>query len=405
MQYPPFIKNSTYYKMDRSRTYNEQLLALSENLKKLHYLATSNYHDFDELIEAYLRAGIDIFQMTTGIVSNIKDDRDYIVKAVITNLDMIHTGDVFELEGTYCREVAKTRSTIGFPHVGEIPELKQHPVYVNLKLEAYISAPIFVNDILYGTLNFTSLHPREFGFSEQEHDFISMMAQSIGNFILLQEKEEGLKRLNQRMKELVGHLSHDLRNPLGAILSTAKVLNTYQLDESKQRKFIRGIYDEAAHSLELVNMILDTSAMQTGKIQLEKEPLEYIAIIDDSLKRANDLMMSSDLSIEIDNTAKGLIYADSKRMFQLFYNLILNACKYAKNGSVIHMKITDDDSRIRFSLGNYKENTLKQLDEARYRSIGYGQDIVKEVLQEHDSALSIKEDLDYYEVVFSLPRN
>ena len=120
--------------------------------------------------------------MQTGIVSHITDDKDYIIKDVISPLDVIHPDDVYPLEGTYCREVYKSHKTLGFPHVGEMHELKEHPVYVNLRLEAYISAPIYVHDTIYGTLNFTSTEPRTYGFSEHEHDLISMMAQSIGNF-------------------------------------------------------------------------------------------------------------------------------------------------------------------------------------------------------------------------------
>ncbi|MCW8988624.1 MAG: GAF domain-containing protein, partial [Gammaproteobacteria bacterium] len=204
MKYPEFIKSKIFYSLDKSKSETEQLAGLSENLKTLHQLSSRHFDSFEDLIASYLKAGIDIFQMETGIVSEIINDKDYIIKDVISPLDVLEAGSKFELEGTYCREVHKTKKVIGLPHVGEIEEMKGHPVYQNLKLEAYISAPIFVHDVLFGTLNFTSLAPRENGFSEHEHDLISLMANAIGNFILLQNKENSLLQLNERLKKLVG---------------------------------------------------------------------------------------------------------------------------------------------------------------------------------------------------------
>ncbi|MDX1296337.1 MAG: histidine kinase, partial [Sulfurimonadaceae bacterium] len=152
MQYPDFVDNDTYFRLDRSTSEHEQLTAMTNNLKKVHNLTTRHYDDFEELIAAYLRAGIDIFQMQTGIVSHINEEKQYIIKDVVTPLvEILHKNDVFELDGTYCREVAKSGRTLGFPHVGEMEALNSHPVYQNLKLESYISAPIYVRDTLYGT--------------------------------------------------------------------------------------------------------------------------------------------------------------------------------------------------------------------------------------------------------------
>lgn len=195
MQYPAFIENEEYFQLDDSKSYHEQLIALTNNIKRLHQLSIMQFDSFEILMQSYLKSGIEIFQMSTGIVSNIVDGKDYIVKDIVSNIKAIRTGDVFELEGTYCKEVVKSKKILGFPHVGTMKEFQSHPAYVNLKLESYLSAPIFVRDVLYGTLNFSSTTPRQNGFSEHEHDLISMMADSIGNYILLKQKRRALERL------------------------------------------------------------------------------------------------------------------------------------------------------------------------------------------------------------------
>jgi signal transduction histidine kinase len=108
-----------------------------------------------------------------------------------------------------------------------------HPAYQNLKLEAYLSAPIFVERYLYGTLNFTSTESRANGFSRHKHDLIALMANSIGNYIMLRQKEEELVDLNKRIKRFVGYLAHDLRNPIGSIIGLAQMACKHTITDER----------------------------------------------------------------------------------------------------------------------------------------------------------------------------
>lgn len=175
MKYPEFVENEKFNSLHDNLSEVELLRKFSENLKVIHTLTTSHYTDFNQLIKEYLEAGVKIFGMDIGIVSNIQG-QDYFVCDAVTPDNSLGEGDKFELEGTYCREVVKSLKVIGLPHVGSLEEMKSHPVYQNMKLESYISAPIFKEGKIFGTLNFSSTKIRDFGFSEQERDLISMMA-------------------------------------------------------------------------------------------------------------------------------------------------------------------------------------------------------------------------------------
>jgi len=346
MNYPSFVNNSDFYRLDSSSDKMQQLIALSENVKRIYLLTSKHYHNFDELIAEYLKSGIEIFQMQTGIVSHITEDNSYVVKDVVTDMDMIKPGDVYELEGTYCREVAASKQTLGFPCVGNISELKDHPVYVNLKLEAYLSAPIFVNDRLYGTLNFTSLNPRMHGFSEQEHDLISMMSQAIGNFILLQEKEEKLKQLNFRMRELVGHLSHDLRNPLGSIQGLADFGLRKDQGPEKNQKFFEAISTEASRSLELVHTILNQAALGTGKLSIKPASFDFTSLMNTVISSFHSLSKEKFLTLRGDLETIQMVYADEERLQQVLSNLLNNAFKYAPSNTSVEIQTQTKNNRL-----------------------------------------------------------
>lgn len=403
MKHPAFVKNDVYYNLDTSQDKLVRLVALAENIKRVHLLTAKHYDSFETLIAEYLKSGIEIFQMQTGIVSHITDQKKYIVKDVVTDLDVIHPGDEYELEGTYCKEVYATQRTISFPCVADIKELKDHPVYVNLRLEAYLSSPIFVNDKLYGTLNFTSVSPRKHGFSEHEHDLISMMASAIGNFILLQQKEENLTKLNFRMRELVGHVAHDLRGPLGGINGLCKMILSRNANERSMTEALTLIDEESHRCLELVNVILEQAALGTGKVSLEKTHFKILPLLQKSLKGYALLIDEKELIINTSVNADIQLYADKARIEQVLNNLLVNAFKYAKKGSEIEIAFVSKEGHVRCSIYNLNGQNQETLQESVYKSVGYGLDIVSEILQLHDSRLEVsKTDISYC-VAFDLP--
>ena len=210
MSYPQFIDDTTYISMDASATDTEQLQAMLSNLTRIHLLTASKFESFDELIHEYLVSGIEVFGLETGIVSEIKDET-YIVRDVISPLEVLEKGQEFALEDTYCREVIKSRQVLGFPKVGELEYMNCHPVYQNLKLEAYLSSPIFVGDELFGTLNFTSVAAREHGFSVYERNLA--YGECYWRFHLAAAQRRPLARVKPQNEKLCGLCGARLTQP------------------------------------------------------------------------------------------------------------------------------------------------------------------------------------------------
>ena len=380
---------------------------MSENLKKIHLLTSKSFDRFEDLIAHYLEAGIEIFQMETGIVSHIVNDKDYIVKDVISPLDIIHAGNVFELEDTYCREVYKSKQVVGLPHVGVIEEMKGHPVYQNLSLEAYISAPIFVRDTLYGTLNFTSRIPRHHGFSEHERDLIALMANSIGNFILLQEKEQSLLHLNDRLKEFIGYVAHDLRNPLGIVSNLANLVTTIDMVDSEKVKLIKRIHTNADRCLELVNAILEIAALGTGKINIDPRPFLFVDCLNDAIDNYMALANKRNIAIAVNIPPRLKVTGDDQRLLQVLNNLIGNAVKYSGSNEKVEIAYQGDlDGRAYFIFTNYYDangdDSLSTHHDI-YKSVGFGLDIAKEILNLHGSELDISKNGGLFTAKISLP--
>ena len=186
----------------------EALANFGTNLKHLHRINTTNYHNFDDLFTDCLATGCSIFGMSTGIISQI-EGQSYKIQDVRSELEFLETGLEFNLQDTYCAAVINAKRTITYTRVSDIESMQTHPVYQNIKLESYIGTPIFVNGEVYGTLNFSSLQARVNNFQIQELELIELMAESIGKFIAAyqsaiqrQQTELALKNSEQRWATL-----------------------------------------------------------------------------------------------------------------------------------------------------------------------------------------------------------
>lgn len=389
MQYPDFVDDKEFISMDSNASENEQLRAMLDNLTRVHLLTAKKYNSFDELIHEYLQCGVDVFGLETGIVSHINEKEIYHVMDVISPVEALVVGLEFPLEDTYCREVYNTEKVLGFPCVGDLDFMKCHPVYVQLKLEAYLSAPIYVEDKLYGTFNFTSTNRREHGFSQNEHNLIELMANSIGNFILLRSKEDKLLELNNKLKSFVGFVAHDLRSPIAGIIGLSRLLEEHLGNEIMLKKMLPKITETAESALELVGKILNAAALSTGKITLNNQSIDLQELMDDTHKSVIDIANYRGITLQWNIEADVHVFCDPKMITQAMINLMVNAIKYSPAGGVIQISAAQSDQDCTILIAN----TLAALGQTStplpsvYDSVGFGLEIVETILKAHDTEL------------------
>jgi PAS domain S-box-containing protein len=213
----------------------KSLADFSDRIKQLHRLATAEHQQLDSIFTDYLQTGCQMFNLSTGIISKVKDEI-YTIVAVQSPLDLTVDYEI-PCHHTYCAEVIETQQTITYAQVGTIESMTENTFYLNLKLKSFIGTPIFVNGNLYGTLNFSDTTPRENGFTHEEIEIVELMARDIGQCITSTEAEKALRdsenrfrntfekaatgiahvscegrfiRVNQRLCEMIGHESDRL---------------------------------------------------------------------------------------------------------------------------------------------------------------------------------------------------
>lgn len=162
---------------------------------------------------------------------------------------------------------------------------------------------------------------------------------------LLRLNEE-LRAATQAQDEFLATLSHELRNPLNAIVGWARLLRDGMLPEAKVPHAFEVIHRNAEVQLQLIEDLLDVSRIVNGKVSIEPRMInlhEPIQAAIDTLRSAAD---ARKVSIVPAFGESAYVRADLDRLQQVFWNLLSNAIKCSSEGQRIRVTITRDDSSM-----------------------------------------------------------
>jgi len=132
-------------------------------------------------------------------------------------------------------------------------------------------------------------------------------------------------------------MSHELRTPLNAITGLTELLcdNAARFGTEKALEPLRRVLRAGRHLLNLINDILDLSKIEAGKMDLTLETVAIGPVVEEVLGTARPLAEQNKNALELDcPEGIGSVHADNMRLRQILLNLLSNACKFTKNGTV-----------------------------------------------------------------------
>ncbi|KXJ61628.1 MAG: hybrid sensor histidine kinase/response regulator, partial [Alteromonas sp. Nap_26] len=159
-------------------------------IKELQIISNDHTMSLDTKLHNLLAVGTKILGLETGIVSNIRGEQ-YSVLSVVTPGDSIPVNSLFALPDTYCADVVNAQSHIAYHDINCEPGAS-HPCFAKYTLKSYLAAPVNVSGEFFGTVNFSSLTPRQEPFTSIEVDYLLLLATWIGNELERQQVMENL---------------------------------------------------------------------------------------------------------------------------------------------------------------------------------------------------------------------
>jgi signal transduction histidine kinase len=203
---------------------------------------------------------------------------------------------------------------------------------------------------------------------------------------------------NRTKDEFLATLSHELRSPLGAILTWVTLLRSGRVDEERSAHALEAIERNTRLQVKLIEDLLDVSRIISGKMRVERALVDLDAVIEAALDSVRPAAAAKGIVLQAPGGATvGAVSGDAGRLQQVVWNLLSNAVKFTpKHGRVevrleginsqAHVRVTDSGQGIDPVFLPHIFERFRQADSSSTRSeggLGLGLAIVRHLVELH----------------------
>jgi PAS domain S-box-containing protein len=215
------------------------------------------------------------------------------------------------------------------------------------------------------------------------------------------------ERASQMKEEFLANLSHELRTPLNTILGWSQILASGRLTGPELTKGLETIERNARAQAQLVEDLLDMSAIMSGKLRLEIQRLNPVSFVEAAIETIKLAAESKRIRLETQlDPHAGTVYGDANRLQQVVWNLLTNAVKFTpeegtvkvalkREGPRVEIAVLDTGQGISEEFLSYVFDRFRQADATirrKHHGLGLGLAIVKQLVELHGGSVSAESD-------------
>jgi signal transduction histidine kinase len=223
----------------------------------------------------------------------------------------------------------------------------------------------------------------------------------------INSKNIELQELNELKNKFLGIAAHDLRSPLTSVMGFTDLILELELEEKEKKDYLITINRASRQMLALINDLLDVSAIESGKFEMNlclgslKEVIENRIKLIDLAAKAKQIQIATALEDVPE------IEFDKDRISQVLDNLLNNAIKFSKPETTILVSLNESDGKVNFNVcdqgpGIKKEEMekifasfekLSNKPTAGEKSTGLGMAIVKKIVDAHKGQIEVQSEV------------
>ena len=274
----------------------------------------------------------------------------------------------------------------------------------HLPVRSYLAAPVVSRSgEVLGGLFFGHPEPRR--FTERHERMVGGLAAqaavAMDNSRLYEAAEKAravAEEANRAKDEFLATMSHELRTPLHAVLGWVRILRGSRVDAPTTARALETVERNALAQVQLVDDILDVSRIVSGKLHLDVQPVDLIAVVQAARDVVNLAAQAKDITVETAlDSAVGIVMGDAQRLQQVVWNLLSNAIKFTgkagrvlvrleRVGQVARIVVSDTGSGIAPAFLPHVFDRFRQADSSSTRThggLGLGLAIVRHIIEQH----------------------
>lgn len=222
-----------------------------------------------------------------------------------------------------------------------------------------------------------------------------------------QHAREIAEAANRTKDEFLATVSHELRNPLNAIVGWARMLRSGVLDRSGSERALEAIERNAHVQTKLVEDILDVSRIITGKLRMHIGATSVSSVVSAALDTVRPAAEAKEIQLEVDlDPSADAVTGDSDRLQQVVWNLLSNAIKFTPRrgkvevrlqrvGSEAEIRVRDNGAGVKADFLPHVFDRFRQADSTSTRShggLGLGLAIVRHLVELHGGSVRAESD-------------
>ncbi|MEW9669695.1 ATP-binding protein [Ammoniphilus sp. 3BR4] len=214
------------------------------------------------------------------------------------------------------------------------------------------------------------------------------------------------RQLDKLRKDFIANVSHELRTPLAMLQGYSEaIVDDIAGDPAETKELAQIIHDESVRMSRLVNDLLNLGRMEAGFIELEKENVHLVPVLDKIVRKFIGVGKERNVTVtsELDFQNADEFFLDIDRMEQVFTNLIDNALRHTEAGGKVtlyatmkeqslYMEVRDTGSGIPEEDLPFVFERFYKADKARTRGrsgTGLGLSIVKHIVLAHGGKIAV----------------